>query len=74
MDAAILFNIADNLIPKDSEALIRHVRRIIKPAGWARVKINLYQRGADKGVGAYALLKRIFFTTCLYLRIRTTPQ
>lgn len=44
-DAAILFNIADNLFPKDSEALMSHIRRIVNPGGRALVKLNPYITG-----------------------------
>jgi len=42
MDAALLSNILDNLIPQDSEALLNHVRRILRPGGKLLVKLNDY--------------------------------
>lgn len=40
MDAAILFNIADNLVPSDAELLIKETARILKPGGKALLKLN----------------------------------
>ncbi len=42
MDGAILFNIADNLVPTDAALLIRETARIVKPCGRVLVKLNPY--------------------------------
>ncbi|MEN6470753.1 MAG: class I SAM-dependent methyltransferase [Clostridiaceae bacterium] len=42
MDAAILFNIADNLPPVDAAYLLEQIARIVKPGGKALLKLNPY--------------------------------
>ncbi|WP_352418093.1 class I SAM-dependent methyltransferase [Proteiniborus sp.] len=41
-ESAILFNIIDNLIPKDSIELIKNIHRIVKPNGKILLKLNPY--------------------------------
>jgi hypothetical protein len=41
-DAAILFNIADNLTPEDSSKFLAQVHRILKPEGRLLMKLNPY--------------------------------
>ena len=40
MDGAILFNVADNLLPADAALLIKETARILKPGGRALLKLN----------------------------------
>ncbi|WP_066719254.1 class I SAM-dependent methyltransferase [Clostridium sp. Marseille-P299] len=42
MDAAILSNILDNLVPEDANQLIYQVHRILKPNGKVIIKLNSY--------------------------------
>ena len=41
-ESAILFNILDNLIPKDSKELIKNIHRIVKLKGKILLKLNPY--------------------------------
>lgn len=41
-DVAILFNIADNLLPEDTEKLLSQIHRILKPGGKLLLKLNPY--------------------------------
>ena len=40
VDAVILFNIVDNMIPRDAHALLDEIKRIIKPEGRVLMKVN----------------------------------
>lgn len=42
MDAAILFNIADNLVPADAALLLQETARVVKPGGRLLLKLNPY--------------------------------
>ncbi len=42
-DGAILFNILDNLLPLDSEAVVAEIHRLLVPHGRLLLKLNLYR-------------------------------
>jgi len=50
MDGAVLFNIADNLIPTDAAQLIKETARIVKIGGRVLVKLNPYLSPEQIGV------------------------
>ncbi len=41
-DSGILFNIIDNILPKDSYELLRNFKRVLKPGARVIVKLNRY--------------------------------
>jgi ubiquinone/menaquinone biosynthesis C-methylase UbiE len=41
-DSAMLSNIIDNVFPEDTDSILRHIHRILKPNGKLLLKLNAY--------------------------------
>ena len=41
-DAAVLSNIIDNVFPEDTDSILRHIHRILRPNGKLLIKLNPY--------------------------------
>lgn len=68
-DSGILFNIVDNILPKDSHELLQHFKRVLKPGARLIVKLNRYYPGdIYKKEGAVEVSNSLFLEkTGLYI-------